>query len=645
MIVDQVRDSVFSDPPWTKLYSRATQLAMDGIVLAVAFVISYQLRFEFDVPESNLRRALIQLPGVVIIQFSALFVAGVYKFIWRYVGMAELRTFVRAVIYAIIPILVMRVAIPSDFAIFRVPFSIIMMDAVFAFGGILALRVIRRGIYERYERLVQQRRPQVRKRKPVLLIGAGHSGLSAIREAQRRAELDIEPVGIIDDMPTHQGALIHGFKVLGTSTELPRILEEYEIDHVIVSADEAEPETLRRILKTCEQKGVKVRILPGMHEIIDGTVSMSRIRDIQIEDLLRRDPIRLDEQVVRRFLAGRTAIVTGAGGSIGSELCRQIARFHVSRLILLERAEGALFAIEQQLRQLWPDLRIEAVVADVGDERRIRSILERLRPQVIFHAAAHKHVPMMQSNPGEAVKNNILGTRVIGRLAGECRVDAFVLISTDKAVNPSSIMGGSKRIAELVVQNLDRQFENTRFLAVRFGNVMGSNGSVIPIFQKQIERGGPVTVTHPEMTRYFMTIPEAAQLVLEAGAIGAGGDLMILDMGEPVKILDLAKDMITLSGHKPFGDLQIVYTGLRPGEKMFEKLEIEGEHIERTSNAKIFVGQVNAPPKETVDRIIEHLAEKAALGLDGEIAPTMAQILPEAEFADGDRTVTDSVLV
>jgi FlaA1/EpsC-like NDP-sugar epimerase len=347
--------------------------------------------------------------------------------------------------------------------------------------------------------------------------------------------------------------------------------------------------------------------------------------------LLGREPVRLDEDEMQGFLAGKTVMVTGAGGSIGSELARQVARFEPAALLLVERAEFALFSIDRELRDLYPDLEIMPLTADVCDEGRMRTIFAKYEPQVVVHAAAHKHVPMMEFNPTEAVKNNVLGTRLLGEIAGQSGTEAFVLISTDKAVRPSSMMGASKRVAELVIQDLNGRYE-TRYVAVRFGNVIGSAGSVIPIFREQISKGGPVTVTHPEMVRYFMTIPEAVQLVLQAGAMGEGGEIFILDMGEPVRILDLARDTITLSGFKPHEDIEIVFTGIRPGEKLFEELDTDGEHVAKTRHPKIFIGKIAAYPEAKVGQALQRLAELSRNGHDRDLRAYLNELLPEASL-------------
>jgi FlaA1/EpsC-like NDP-sugar epimerase len=519
------------------------QFGMDLLVLISAFTLAYLVRFDFQIPLAERSHLFSQLAPAVLIQFALLNLTGVYSFIWRYVGMAELKAFFRAAIYSVTPILIARLFLPETYQAFRVPFSIVLMDSLLAFGGVLGLRVLRRNLYESGEK--RHHTIAHENAKSVLMIGAGRAGVMVATEIQNRTDLDI--VGFVDDAPEKRGSVIHGVKVLGSTRDLPTLVRELRIDHVVISIGQATRADFRRILDICKAIPVKVRTIPGLNEILQGKVKVSRIRDVQIEDLLGRAPVRLDELEVASVLAGKVVMVTGAGGSIGSELARQVASFRPSQLLLVERAEWALFRIERELRADWPELNIVPLVADVGSESRMRSIFRNHKPVFVLHAAAHKHVPMMESNASEAVKNNVLATHLLGQLAGEFNVEAFVLISTDKAVRPSSVMGATKRVAELVIQDLNRRFK-TRFVAVRFGNVIGSTGSVIPIFSEQIRKGGPVTVTHPEMTRYFMSIPEAAQLVLQAGAMGNGGEIFILDMGEPVRILDLAKKQLRYQG-------------------------------------------------------------------------------------------------
>jgi FlaA1/EpsC-like NDP-sugar epimerase len=626
-------------PLWTRLLYRQVQLLLDIAVLVGSFLFAYLLRFDFDIPGDELARMLVQLPLVLLLQFAALALAGVYTFVWRYVGLREVPSFLKAAAGSAAVLLFLRFSLADSFHLWRVPVSVILIDVALAFGGALSVRVVRRVLYESYERerldrTASQRLGGRRHRKPVLLVGAGRGGVLAVREIQSRGDFDIEVMGFVDDDPLKQGTVIHGVRVLGTIRDLPRLVRELGIDHVVITIAETRRQLLRRIAEICQKSGVRMRSIPGFYEILQGKVEISRMRDVAVETLLGREPVYLDQSELDRFLGGRRVLVTGAGGSIGSELARQVARFQPSVLLLLDRAEGALFEVDRELRQLRPELDIRPLIADVVDAPRIRSLLSQYRPEVVLHAAAHKHVPMMESNASEAIKNNVFGTRILGELSGELGVETFVLISTDKAVRPSSIMGASKRIAELVMQDLDQRF-STRYVAVRFGNVMGSAGSVIPIFREQIARGGPVTVTHPDMMRYFMTIPEAAQLVLETGAMGDRGEIYILDMGEPVRILDLARDLITLSGFRPYEDVDIVFTGLRPGEKLFEELEVSGESIAKTRHPKIFIGRL---PVFAADRLADGLKRLAALGRngqDGEIREFLAEFLDEANLTTG----------
>ncbi len=546
--------------------TRGLQFALDVAMLVAAFACAYLLRFEFAVPEKELRNAVQQLPYVVLVQLGALALAGVYSFIWRYVGLGEVKAFIYAAVWSALVLAVLRLSLPVRYGDWRVPLSVTLMGTVLAFGGVLGLRVARRYVYERSQRRTRAAQAGSAEKQPTLLIGAGRAGVLAAREIEGRGDMSLQVKGFVDDDPEKRGAVIHGFRVLGSTEDLPRLVKELGITQVVITIAQISRQEILRLIGLCRKIQVGVRIIPGLYDVLQGKVQVTRIRNVQIEDLLGREPIFLDEAQLGQFLAGKRVMVTGAGGSIGSELVRQVARFQPAKLLLVERAEFALFEIDGELRRTRPEIEVVPLVADVCDEARMRMLFGEHRPHIIFHAAAHKHVPMMEANPGEAIKNNVLGTRLLGEIAGEHGVEAFVMISTDKAVRPTSIMGATKRVAELAVQDLAGRY-TTRFEAVRFGNVLGSAGSVVPIFREQIRRGGPVTVTHPEMRRYFMTIPEAAQLVLQAGAMGEGGEIFILDMGEPVRILDLAEEMITLTGLRPYVDMDIVFTGLRPGRE------------------------------------------------------------------------------
>jgi FlaA1/EpsC-like NDP-sugar epimerase len=615
--------------------NRPGQFVLDLGVLSSAFILSYQLRFEFEIPAPELHNLAVQIPLVLLLQFGAMQAYGIYTFMWRYIGMAEIGAFLKAALWSFLPLVLLRLGLPDAYQQWRVPLSICLMTTLFGFGGVLGLRVLRRAAFERFEK--RSRGDSARARngrlKPVLLVGAGRAGVQAAREIVNRGDMDLEIRGFLDDDPFKLGNVIQGFKVIGTTGDLPRLVEELGIHHVVITIAQAARADIRRIVEICESVPVKAQIIPGLYQILSGTVEISRIRDVEIEDLLGREPVVLEEELLESFLDGKTVMVTGAGGSIGAELARQAARYGAGSLLLVERAEFALFDIDRELRSEWPELSIVPLVADICERELMRGLMERHSPRVVLHAAAHKHVPMMELNPTEAVKNNIIATRGLGELSGEAGVETFIQISTDKAVRPTSIMGASKRVAELAIQDLNGEYD-TRFVSVRFGNVLGSAGSVIPTFREQILAGGPVTVTHPDMVRYFMTVTEAAQLVLQAGAIGEGGEIFVLDMGEPVRIFDMAKDMISLFGLKPFDDVDIVFTGIRPGEKLFEELETEGEHMTKTRHPKIFIGKINGHDSGSVRDVLDRFGGLSTLGREAELRRLFNEFLPEARVSE-----------
>ncbi len=618
---------------------RVVQALLDVAVLAGCFYLAYALRFEFAITRTVAEQMFLQSTLVVFLQVTTLRLVGAYSFVWRYVGLREVRTFALAAILSGSALLALRLSLPETLAMLRVPLSVTLMDAFLAFSAVLWLRVARRVVYERFDRTgrMQRRRSDSTPLVPVLLIGAGQAGVMAAGEILRRGDTNLDIKGFIDDDPLKHGLFINGVKVLGSTADLPALVRQLKIDHIVITIAQAPPQEIRRIVEICASVPVKARTIPGLYELLQGHVEISRIRNIEIEDLLGREPVKLDLDDMASFLTGKSVMVTGAGGSIGSELARQVARFVPKELLLVERAEFALFEIERELRQSHAELSIAPLVADTGDDVRMRNLFARYRPQVVVHAAAHKHVPMMELQPSEAIKNNVLTTQLLGHIAGEFGAEAFILVSTDKAVNPTSVMGASKRVAELVIQDLSQlPHYSTRFLGVRFGNVMGSAGSVIPIFREQIAVGGPVTVTHPEMTRYFMTIPEAAQLVLQAGAIGEGGEIFVLDMGEPVKIVDLALQMIRLSGLQPYEDIEISFSGMRPGEKLFEELDKEGETLSRTKHPKIFNGNLRPYPRTELRQYVERLEAAARKGLDVAVRQALSRMLPEAKLEAGD---------
>ncbi len=615
---------------------RPLQLLADVSVLSAAFFLAYLVRFDFQIPKNYLDNALDQIPFVVLVQFASLFVVGAYAIIWRYIGLEDTKSFLKAAAVSAVILVLFRLALsPERFLRWQVPLSIILMDTFFAFAGLLGLRVARRFFYEFSDKRALQIGGKARRKTPksTLIVGAGRLGAATIKEVVGRADTELDIKGLVDDDRHKKGGSVGGKKVLGTIEDLPRLAEELKIERVVLALDNANSKEIRRILDICRAVPVKAQIVPSLNEIAHGRVSVNRIRDVQIEDLLGREPVELDDKNLHDFIGEKIVMVTGAGGSIGAELVRQIADFNPKLLLLVERTEFALFQIERELAKNFTATKFVPLLADIGDAARMREIFSQYKPQVVFHAAAHKHVPIMETNPTEAIKNNVFATKTIGELAGEFAAKNFVLISTDKAVRPTSVMGASKRLAEIVVQNLNRVY-STNYMAVRFGNVLDSTGSVVPVFREQIERGEAITVTDPKMTRYFMTIPEASQLVLQAGALGAGGEIFVLDMGEPVRILDLAEDMIRLSGLQPYEDIDIEFTGARQGEKLFEELEITGENLLKTRHPKIFIGKITTYQSAEVENILSSFRQ-AVLDNDGaKIRRLFNCCLPEAKISE-----------
>jgi len=440
--------------------------------------------------------------------------------------------------------------------------------------------------------------------KKTLIIGAGDAGEMVIRELLNNTSLNLKPVGIVDDSKSKQYLTLHGIPVLGNRNDIPRIVDKYAIEEIILAIPSAKGKTVREIVAICRQTPAKLRIFQGTDDLLD---RRHRLREIQLEDLLRREPVKMNLEEIALYLNDKTVLVSGAGGSIGSELCRQVCMHGIKKIILLDNNENALFEIDNEIKSIFSNVIIETELTDIKDKDKLEYSFSHHKPEVVFHAAAHKHVPMMEMHPGEAIKNNIIGTKNISEIADKNGVETFIFISTDKAVNPTSIMGATKRIAEMIVQEINTTSQ-THFAAVRFGNVLGSRGSVIPIFKQQIEKGGPVTVTHPDMTRYFMTIPEAVQLVIQAGAMAEGGEIFVLDMGEPVKILDIANDLINLYNLIPEKDIAIQFTGIRPGEKLYEELFTAKEQMAATHNERIYITHKDngdlIPILKTIDNLI-----------------------------------------
>lgn len=547
---------------------------------------------------------------------------------WRYVSMRDMLAIVTASnicsFFFILGIQVLARAYPAFFEArtHLFPDSVYIVDWASTIVFVCSARVAVRFYYEAMGHTDAEGIRQC------LILGAGDTGEALLREIERMKAARYAVIGFLDDDPSKQGLRIHDKPVLGPLKDAAQYCEQYEIDELLLAMPNAPQRVIRDVVENCSGTNVRFRTIPAMEAVIEGKVTFSQVRDVDIRDLLGREQVKLEEQRIRDHIHNKPVLVTGAGGSIGSELCRQIAKFKPSRLVLLEQAENNLFEIDREMERRFPDVDRGVYVADICDARRVNMILEKERPAMIFHAAAHKHVPMMEINPGEAVKNNILGTRTIADAAKRHNVDRFVMISTDKAVNPTSVMGCTKRVAEMYIQQL-RHDCKTQFMTVRFGNVLGSSGSVIPIFRRQIAAGGPVTVTDDRMTRYFMTIPEASQLVLQAGAMGSDGDIFVLDMGEPVKIIDLAREMITLSGLRVGEDIEIKISGIRPGEKLYEELSVLGEDMGKTTHEKIYVWRNKKEDWTRICTLLEKLVEEADDLPAVDIRERLCEIVPE----------------
>ncbi|MBN1946981.1 MAG: polysaccharide biosynthesis protein [Bradymonadales bacterium] len=621
----------------TRMLSRGIRHAIDMGILSIAFWLAFQIRFDLDMPEQYFKRALFLWPYVVTLQGASLFALGVHRFSWPYFGLRESVRLAFSLAASSLFLLGVRLVSgaffnpggPAQYVL--IPIGVIAIDYALALVGILTARVATRLWWEHTRRV----RVGIRG-EPVdtLLIGAGEAGLMVAKEIAHWPGLGIRARGFVDDDPGKQGLVVHGLKVIGRTEELPALIRRLAIKQCIITIANVQGQDVRRISALCEAAGTAVKIIPGIFEILDGKVDLTRIREVSVEDLLRREVVRLESERVEEMVRNKVVLVTGAGGSIGSEICRQVAALGPGILLALDREESSLAAICQEIAAIRPSLCCPPLLADITDEQRMAAIFDQQHPQIVFHAAAHKHVPMVEWNPGEAIRNNVLGTRLLASQADRFEVERFVQISTDKAVNPSSIMGATKRVAELVVQAQTRQ-SKTRFVSVRFGNVLGSAGSVVPLFRRQIEAGGPVTVTHPEMRRYFMTIPEATQLVLQSAALGRSGDIFVLDMGEPVKIVDLARDLIRLSGFEPDRDIPISFSGIRPGEKLFEELGFDPATMAKTRHPQIFVMTEPVPSESEVSAMLAVLEPLQGCRDAEVVRQAFREILPEMQDADG----------
>ena len=609
----------------------------DVLLLAAAFIGSHLIRFEFDIPIYFLALFKRMLPWVLLTKLSCFYYFGLYRGMWRYTSISDLLKIIKASTISTVVIV--------SFILFKSRFigysrSVFLLDWCLTILLICGFRLGVRLFFEHFSK--EEPTPtnflsafkflakSKKENKNLIIIGAGDCGEKIYREIHDNASLRYNVVGFLDDNQKKTGRTIHGIPILGRIDEIEAVIKKVGADVGLIAIPSAKREQMRRIVELCNSSGIPFKTIPSYGELIDGRVSVKAIRDVAYRDLLGREVIQLDEEQIGSYLKGQPVMVTGAGGSIGSELCRQICRFRPKSIILYERAESPLYEIELELKQNFDNVNVVTLLADVQDKKQLEKAFETYMPQTVFHAAAYKHVPMLELQPWKAIKNNILGTANLVEISNKFNVDRFVFVSTDKAVRPANIMGTSKRIAEMLVQSQNgRKLSNTRFMIVRFGNVVGSVGSVVPLFKKQIETGGPVTVTHPDVTRFFMTIPEACQLILQAGSMGSGGEIFLLDMGTSIKIDDMARDLIRLSGFEPGVDIKLEYIGLRPGEKLYEELIIEGEGIVPTSHEKIMVLKGIESDLQLLDGKINELAIMADDQEVDKIKATFKEIVPE----------------
>jgi FlaA1/EpsC-like NDP-sugar epimerase len=620
----------------------------DGCLVVAAYFLAYLLRFEGVIPPQEWMSFKVTAPYFLVLKLIAFLSFGLYKGMWRYTGLVDLLSVLKAS-FASSAIIIVIALLLYRFQGF--PRSVFILDWILTFFFVGGIRIVLRLLLAEQAKGIPSFRQlfgfgngktQVRRRKRLLIIGAGNTGEKMLREIMDNPRLKYEVIGFLDDNLKKKGMKIHGVSVLGPVAKIHKLAFGAEMDEILIAVPSVSTKQMKKIIQACEATGLKTRTTPGIGELIDGKISFKNIREVSFEDILGRDPVNLDTRSIGEYLAGKVVLITGAAGSIGSELCRQIAQFSPENLVLLDKTENSLFHLGMEFRQRFPEVPITPILGDIKDRGHLERLFSNTNPQVVFHAAAFKHVPIVELNPWEGVCNNIIGTRNVVEMAKQFSAERFIMVSTDKAVRPANVMGASKRVAEMITCAYAKS-NPARFVSVRFGNVIGSEGSVIHLFKKQIERLGPVTVTHPEITRYFMTIPEASKLILQAGALGEGGEIFILDMGTPIKIVDMARDLIRKSGFKPDVEIEIKFTGLRPGEKLYEELITEGEGIVRTDYEKIFVLKGNGYDINRLNQSIEELAELAH-HQDGEgIKSKLKEIIPEYQpYVNETRPVTDS---
>lgn len=592
----------------------------DIIMIPAAWLGAYWLRYNLEeIPPEFLDSAVYTLPAVISVQAVTNLFVGVHRGEWRFVSLPDLSLIFRSVLIGTTAIALTLFLVAER--LMYVPRSVFILYA-------LILGILMCGSRLLY-RLFKDRHFSTRSGRKVVILGAGAAGEQLLRDLRRNHPNRYNIVAFLDDDPEKIGRQIHRVPIVASPDVLPDLIFRWDIDLVLIAVPSANDEQMQRLVAICEKVGVEFKTLPGAHELVSGKVNIGDMREVRIDDLLGRDPVKLDWQRIKHSLSDKTVLVTGAGGSIGSELCRQLASVCSAHLVIFDQSEYNLYQIEEELLERSPDLQLTSVLGDVCDHAAVSHVFQQYKPTAVFHAAAYKHVPLLEGQVREAIKNNALGTRIVADLAHQNDVEKFVLISTDKAVNPTSLMGACKRVAEIYCQTLASR-SNTKFITVRFGNVLGSAGSVVPKFQKQIKAGGPVTVTHKDMTRYFMTITESAQLILEASAMGDAGRIYVLDMGQPVLITELAEQVIRLSGREPGKDIDIVYTGLRPGEKMHEELFHTDENITSTNYEKIHLAATRQVDQATVDAVYQQISEKLD-SYDSSLSECIQMLVPEYE--------------